>query len=150
MVSPVRVSSDRRAGIRVEVNRQAVLRFGNIVEQVEIENLTRDGCKIRTEAEFPPSAEVSIGLAGIGHTPGRLVWRSASAYGCAFQRPLSAGAVTASELNNVAYFGNRPEAESQVAAPETKYSYRKRAGIIGGLTLGLWSAILGTVWLAVG
>ena len=143
MISPVPASADRRASIRAKVMRRAVLRWGDHVEDIAIADLTREGCRIGSASEFPPFAQVSIGIAGIGHTPAQLVWRSRDGYGCAFDAPLPPGAVTISATSNVAYLTDSPECAPGVVGAPAKYSYGKRLAIIGGLTALLWSAIFG-------
>ena len=135
--------AERRSGDRVSLSRRAVMRFDGRAEEVDVEELASDGCRIRAVSELEPFAAVSIGLAGIGHTPARLVWRSGDQYGCAFEKRLPAGAATPSVTDNIAYLPEATEPRAVVAVAEVKYSLRARVGIIVGLSLLLWSPILG-------
>lgn len=148
MFHTVPVSDDRRVQARTTIDRPAVLRIGDHVEEVEVNDLTRDGCRITASIDLEPLTRVSIGLAGVGHTPARLIWRSATHYGCAFDRPLPTGAVTASKLNNVARLDGIELPRTVISHEEVKYSYRARVAIVGGLSGLLWAAIGGlAIWL---
>lgn len=148
MIHTVPISDDRRFQTRIALDRPAVLRIGDQVVEIEINDLTRDGCRITTAIELEPLARVSIGIAGVGHTMARLMWRSAQHYGCAFERPLPSGAVTASKLNNVSYLDGIALPQPTIEHAEVKYSYRTRIAIIGGLSGLLWSGIAGLVaWI---
>ena len=138
---------ERRTSTRVEIRRPAVLRFGGETFEVALENLTRDGCRIACTEDLPPFADVSIGLAGVGHAPGRLVWRSATSYGCAFDTALPPGAVTAATLNNVAMFHPAGEASPAVTSDDAKYPLAARIATVAGLSAMLWSGVIGIALL---
>jgi hypothetical protein len=90
-------------GDRTSPRRRAVLRFQGKAEEVEVEELTSDGCLIRSVNKFEPFAAVSVGLAGIGHIPSRLVWFSGDIYGCSCDKQLPTTATVDAESDNVAY-----------------------------------------------
>ncbi|MEO6091794.1 MAG: PilZ domain-containing protein [Novosphingobium sp.] len=145
--SPVLAPTDRRYGDRVNVSRRAVLRFDGKAEEVDVEDLASDGCRIRAATELEPFAAVSIGLAGIGHTPARLIWRSGDLYGCAFEQRLPLGAAMPGITDNVARLPESTEPRAGASEDEPKYSLRARVAIIAGLSLALWAPILGAVAL---
>jgi hypothetical protein len=139
--------TDRRSDERVSLSRRAVVRFEGKAEEVDVEDLASDGCRIRLASALEPHTPVSIGLAGIGHTPARLVWRSGDLYGCAFEKRLPAGAATAGIAENIAFLPEMTEPKAGVAGEVVKYSLRVRVGIIAGLSLLLWAPILGAASL---
>ncbi len=149
MATALPISDDRRSRDRLEVDRQAVLRLGERTEPILLEDLTAAGCRFQCDASLPLFSSVSIGIAGVGHTPARLAWQSGSRYGCAFDRPLPASAVTTAAPDNVARIAQSAPAW-QVAA-ELDYCEPEiallplpvRLAIISGLTVALWSAIIG-------
>jgi PilZ domain len=150
--SPMLARADRRSGVRVRLSRRAVLRCDGKAAEVEIEDLTCDGCRIKAPIDLPPSSRVSIGLAGIGHTPAYLVWRSGDLYGCAFEQRLPPAAVAVGFGDNVAYLPETTEAplafgDGDAKDSDAKLSLRARVGIIAGLSLLSWSAIFGVVAL---
>lgn len=155
MAAAVPASDDRRARDRLAVDRRAVLRFGGTVEQIVLEDMTAGGCRFFCEADLPLAAAVSIGIAGVGHTPARLAWRSGASYGCAFDRPLPAGAVTSEAPDNVARiaqaapFGRFEDGADVAAGDVVMLPLRTRVAIISGLTAALWSAIVSVVKLVV-
>ena len=144
-------SDDRRSRDRLAVDRRAVLRLEGRVEAILLEDLTAGGCRFLCDADLPLAAAISIGIAGVGHTPAHVVWRSGASYGCAFDRPLPAGAVTSEAPDNVARmaqaapFGQTVAGASQSVPAEVMLSLRVRVAIISGLTGALWSAIIGLV-----
>ncbi|MEG3092099.1 hypothetical protein [Sphingomonas sp. PB1R3] len=86
---------DRRASARTHVGQRSVLRReGQAPSPVQLVNVAREGCALSVEVELEPHQQVEIDLAGLGPVSGRIVWRSASAYGCRFENPLPAGAIT--------------------------------------------------------
>ncbi len=86
---------DRRTHVRTDVGQRAVLRRdGQAPSPVTIVNVAREGCALGVEAELEPRQLVEIDMAGLGAVSGRIIWRSASAYGCRFDEALPAGAIT--------------------------------------------------------
>lgn len=86
---------DRRASARTRVGQWSILRRdGQAPSPMRLVNVAREGCALSIEAELEPHQAVEIDLAGLGPVSGRIVWRSASAYGCRFENPLPAGAIT--------------------------------------------------------
>ncbi len=137
--SPKLGSDDRRIDARTPVNRAAVLRLADQAYPIQVENLTRDGCKITTALDLAPGLVVTLGLAGVGTTTARIVWRSASGYGCMFEESLAPGAVTAALRNNVAYLDEPTLDHPIVTARDVKWSPRARVALIAGVTSLLWA-----------
>jgi hypothetical protein len=134
-------AGERRAAVRVELGRRGTLRLGDGAPlDVLISDLTRDGCRIETDAALEPGLAVQIGIAHLGLTPGRIVRRSTSGYGCRFDVPLDAGAVTlASGATNVAAF---PGTALPAPAPApAKLSPRAQFGAIAGAAVAGWGAV---------
>ena len=129
------------------MRRPAVLRFGDLIADIELEDLTREGCRIAYAAELPPFAAITIGIAGVGQTCGRLVWRSATSYGCVFDVRLAPGAVTAAALNNVALLRAGAKETKIVKSEDVKYSLRQCIVIAAVSNVLLWSAVAAAVAL---
>ena len=89
-------AAERRSSARPALGRPGTIRIdaGEPIA-ILVSDLTRDGCRIETDAELSPDIEVQIGLAHIGLTAGRIVWRSRAQYGCRFDMPLPPGTITA-------------------------------------------------------
>ena len=124
---------ERRASPRTPFGRSALLHFGEQSEQVIICDLTREGCRIETEVELDANAAVSIGIPGVGPTPGRIIWMSERGFGCAFERPLQPGAITAA-------FSRNP-----TSSGPWKVGARTRVGIVVGAITASWVLVGGCV-----
>jgi hypothetical protein len=124
------------------VGRTAVLRMAG-AEPVEVElmDLTRNGCRIMVECELAPGNAVVLGIAGIGSIDGRVVWHGANGYGCRFDRELPAGSVTAAVRENVVRLGDGSMAIPDEAPPTSKYSPRTRSVILTLYCVLPWIAI---------
>jgi len=156
MLAAVPVSAERRSRARLAVERMAVLRFEGGAEDIVLEDLTRGGCRFRCARELPLLAAVSVGIAGVGHTPARLVWTSGQSYGCAFDRPLPEGAVAAAAPDNIArimqatsFWQSEGEGGDLFGFEEEelveRLPIRARVAVVAGLTATLWAAIVGLV-----
>ena len=134
---------DRRASPRLTFGRQGTLRAADCPPlAVTISEFTREGCYIHTALPLAPNAPVNVGLAHIGLTPGRVVWRNDKGYGCRFDRPLIAGAVTAAlRPCNVSEF---PMSGATMRTRGQKLSPGATLTIIVALALTGWAA-LGTI-----
>lgn len=141
-------TGDRRADERTPIERAAVLRIDGQAHAIEVDNLTRDGCKIRTTLDLAPGLMVTIGLAGVGTVSARVVWRSASGYGCAFEQSLPAGAVTAATRNNVAHLGELTLDVPIVMPAQVKWSRRRSLALVAGASALLWVGLIGGYLLA--
>ena len=130
--------ADRRAAARLVLGRPGTIRFdtGEAIE-VTVIDLNRDGCRILTDAAITPGAEFSIGLAHVGHSRARVVWRGQNGYGCDFLRSLSPGSVTAAfEASNVAHF---PIGKPPISTLRPKkWSPRSRLIFLFGTTAASW------------
>jgi len=142
-----RAISDRRISNRTRVGRKAVLRFSDSFQHIELDDLTGDGCKIETDADLEVGSNLTLGLAGIGRTSARVVWRSGDTYGCLFEAPLSPSSVAAANRENVGYlFGVSPAGE-EASTHEFKWSARHRLLFIIGSSTLLWATVLATLSL---
>jgi len=142
------VVGERRINDRTEINRAAVLRIGDQAHPIQVENLTRDGCKIRTDLSLAPGLIVKLGFAGVGSTSARIVWRSTDGYGCAFDESLPPGAVTAALLNNVERLDDGATDQPIVSVGDVKWSRRRSAGVVVFSVVALWVALIAIVLLA--
>lgn len=134
-------SGDRRFASRGELGRPGTIRMQDSAPlTILVRDLTRDGCRIATDAELPAGIDVQIGLAHVGLTSGRIVWRSETDYGCRFDAPLAPGMVTAAlGPTNIAPFPGTTWIESP---SPNKLGARASLVIIGGLALGSWACML--------
>lgn len=127
---------ERRASPRTPFGHPAVLQFEDQSTQVTICDLTREGCRIETEVELGANMVVSIGIPGIGHTSGRIIWKSDREFGCAFDRSLQPGAITAAFSHNPTSsrmwkLGARARISIFVGAVTTSWV------LVGGCVLGI-------------
>lgn len=131
---------DRRTRVRVPIDRPAVLRRDSDAHEIRIEDLTRDGCKIKTSVDLKPGDCVTVGLAGIGRHNVVVLWCDGNEYGCVFDEPLPSGAVTAALQNNVDRFA---EAALSTPIPMTnvKWLPRRRLAFVVALVGLSWTAI---------
>lgn len=136
-----RNSGDRRFAERGELGRPGTVRMDDSAPlAVLVRDLTRDGCRIATDAELPPGVGVHIGLAHVGLTAGRIVWRSETDYGCRFDVPLAPGMVTAAlGPSNIALF---PEIADVRLQGSTKLGPRTNLAIICALAAGTWAVAI--------
>ncbi|HEX8484854.1 PilZ domain-containing protein [Sphingomonas sp.] len=143
--------ADRRATPRAAFGRTGTLRIdGQDPVEVTVSDLTRDGCCIQTPAELERNASASIGLANVGLTPCRIVWKSSRGYGCAFDAPLSAGAVTSAfGPSNIASFPNQ-SASWNAPAATAKWSPRARMSLLGIAVTACWAAVAAGTFLLFG
>lgn len=134
-------SGDRRFASRGELGRPGTIRMqASAPLTILVRDLTREGCRIASNAELPAGVDVQIGLAHVGLTSGRIVWRSETEYGCRFDAPLAPGMVTAAlGPTNIAPF---PGATRIEAPGLNKLGARTSLFIIGGLALGSWACTL--------
>jgi hypothetical protein len=85
-----------RRGERPAYGRTGTLRIGdNAASEVIVQDLSREGCRIETDAPVTPSMRVLIGLPGVGIVGARVIWHSSKGYGCLFDDPLPPGSITA-------------------------------------------------------
>ncbi|HEU0066666.1 MAG TPA: hypothetical protein VFQ57_05435 [Sphingomonas sp.] len=143
---------DRRSAPRERLGRAGTLRIGHAPPiGVMICDLTREGCRIDTATELEPRALVQIGIANVGITPARVVWRGHDGYGCIFDRPLPPGAVTASfKSTNVVEFPGAGAGTGTAAAQfATKFSRRTQFAVVCGAILCSWAAVAALVLVLV-
>lgn len=145
MAQPVRRvaldAAERRSTSRPTLGRPGTIRIdaGEPIA-ILVSDLTRDGCRIETDAELMPDLAVQIGLAHIGLTAGRIVWRSQDQYGCRFNMPLAPGTITAAYgTSNIAVF---PLTASPTSSAPLKLSPRLRLVIITGLVTSTWCGVV--------
>ncbi len=126
---------------RATLGRTGTLRIADAAPfEVMISDLTRDGCRIETEANLAPNSDVQVGIAHIGLTAGRIVWRGSAGYGCRFDQPLPAGVVTSAfGASNVTSF---PLVPPTVAARTVKVSPRITLAILAAISTIGWGGVV--------
>jgi hypothetical protein len=146
-------SGERRGQHRGALGRTGVLRLLDTsvapATEVVIADLTRDGCRIETEATLRSGVAVEIGIPNVGRVTGRLVWHSKRGYGCAFSKRLPSGAVTAAfGPSNVVPFQVDPTDESPLPLESRKLSPRNRLLLAVGLNIAIWFfVVVAGMWL---
>lgn len=135
-------TADRRSEPRVALGQPGVVRFADDRSiAVTVVDLNREGCRVLTDQPIARGAEILLGLANVGLTPARIVWHGPDGYGCAFERLLPPGAVTAVfSGSNVAYLPGAAGAGAgaHAAAPLRKLDARTRAIVVLGASALGW------------
>jgi hypothetical protein len=141
MVSSQVRDYDRRSAPRVDFGRPGTVRIGDAPPvEASISDLTREGCRLITDATLAPGQQVQVGIAHLGLTAGQIVWYGENGYGCKFDAPLAPGAITrASGPSNVtALHGAISSTNSAVS---TKLGLRARLAVIVGASIVGWGAV---------
>ena len=142
-------SFDRRADMRLSIDRPAVLRTEERVYEIRVDDLTRNGCRITSDVDLQVDTVVTLGFAGVGQSRAQIVGREelgdAFVYGCYFEQPLPSGAVTASTRNNIGRLANEGRTTDAFSPAEVKLGARHRMLLILGISSALWAAIAGGV-----
>lgn len=134
-------SYDRRSAARVDFGRPGTVRIGDAPPiEATVSDLTREGCRLVTDATLAPGQKVQVGIAHLGLTAGQIVWYGEHGYGCKFDAPLAPGAITrASGPSNVTAFHGAISAT--ISSGSTKLGLRARLAVIAGVSLVGWSAV---------
>ncbi|WP_242138438.1 MULTISPECIES: PilZ domain-containing protein [unclassified Sphingomonas] len=122
----------------------------------EVVDLSTTGCLIVVDGVVAVPSDISIGIAGIGRVSARIVRRNGQRYGCAFDQPLSEGAVLAARaVQTVVPFATGADplptgASDANADPEfRRLPMRTRLVVIVGASLALWGVVVTGVVAAV-
>lgn len=140
-------TDERRGEDRPLLGRSAALRFDDGVTTAPAEamlaDLTRDGCRVQTDAALPRDAEIDIEIPNIGWQHARVLWHGPAGYGCAFTVPLPSGAVTAAfgRSNVVAFPLDRVGIRSFPATAPAKLAPRLRLLIPITISVALWGIL---------
>lgn len=118
-------------------------RAGQAPSPATIVNVAREGCALSVEVELEPHQPVEIDLAGLGTVGGRIIWRSASAYGCRFEEALPAGAIT--QLLLAEDDGAVGAHMASASLPRAKASPALMFAVIAGVTAFAWAGLAGVV-----
>ena len=137
--------ADRRAAYRPVYNRTAIIRRSDdIAREVGIGDLTRDGCRLKTDEVLEPGENIKVGIGGIGLRSAQVVWRGTEGYGCRFDHPLAPGSITAAFLpSNVSTLSYAPT--QTVAAHRKKLTARGSLVAIVAITSASWCLIASMV-----
>lgn len=137
---------ERRSAERVDIGRPCIVRLADgTAIQARIEDLTREGCRIDTPVPLSARQSISIGIPGVGTVAAQVMWFGDRGYGCAFDRPLPPGSVTAAIDDNVVplIVAQHPPVET---LPHGKWSPRARIALVGGVTLLFWGGLAALVF----
>jgi hypothetical protein len=145
---PTSPTIERRGTERTAVQRPGTLRLADAPAiAIRIADLHRDGCQIDTTVTLEPWQAITIGIPGVGQHDARVMWSRDGTHGCAFERPLPSGAVTAAMSDNVHAFTGSDDMAPMIAS---KASPRYRAVLLlaliaagGGVMLAATRALIG-------
>ncbi|MEZ0497953.1 PilZ domain-containing protein [Sphingomonas sp. IW22] len=149
MPAELSVSSDRRGGARMGIDRETTLRVDAVPMDAQVENLSPMGFAIVTDAILEVGREVCIGLPGVGSRPARVVWIGKGQVGCAFDRPLRPNELALAFRGDVVARPLVEMWENRLPSPppveQHRFSYRTRFAILIGSTALLWLIIGGLI-----
>ena len=150
-MAPSRVQDyDRRSAPRVNFGRPGIVRISDAPPvEAFVSDLTREGCRLVTDAPISPGQKVQVGIAHLGLTAGQIVWYGEYGYGCKFDVPLAPGAITrASGPSNVtALHGAILPANPTVTS---KLGLRARLAVIVGASVIGWGAVFAVAMFLLG
>lgn len=145
-----------RSGERQAIDADATFRRSDQTPlDVQVTDLSFTGCRIECGNHLPFDEPITIGFAGIGQCPGRIVWAAGHQHGCQFDSPLTQEELAAAlkaPINTVAALStDRPTpstAGDELSDRETRLSPVTRLMIVVGVAAGLWVPIIVAVaWL---
>jgi len=90
---------DPRRKLRLEA--QGALASG-AADRVLVHNISATGLLVESALALAPGETLTIDLPEAGETQASVVWTSGSFYGCQFEQPISAGALSAAQLRGTA------------------------------------------------
>ncbi|WP_375429604.1 PilZ domain-containing protein [uncultured Sphingomonas sp.] len=116
---------------------------------VVVEDLSSTGFRVPTETELHAGAFVSLGLAGVGMCPARVVRQADGQIGCTFLVPLGRGklkaAMEATSLRpldlNLMIKAQPPEPKRETIS-DTRAPRHIRLGVVTGLAAASWAAAI--------
>jgi hypothetical protein len=116
-----------------------------------VHDLSTGGFKVQVAEALEIGSEVRLGLSGIGTSFARVMWRDGETYGCAFTSSIPTASIAAALHSRPDVPTRFPsvaaplDADAEKAATELtneKFPVAVRGLIIGGMSLGLWGAII--------
>ena len=134
----------RRSDERQAADVGATIRVDGSPVDALIVNLSASGCLFVCSEPFEVGDTMSIGIAGVGRRPARIVRALGSRFGAEFAEPLTVvelrTAVSASDESVIAFPLVTPVSSDieKTALHYEKYSYRVRQGIIASLVVTSW------------
>jgi len=143
-IARISVVEGERGAEREPLAEGTTIRIDNQATTVEILNLSRSGCLIRSPRPLQPDMKIRIGLRGAGSFAAKVVRVDGTEAGCQFDVELDQATIARSFSNNVVFIGDWDPAAEAAAEPEPEHplSARVRLLIIAASALGLWAAII--------
>ena len=153
MALHAKLQEDARAADRHDLGADATLRaVDDSPLDILIANLSATGCLFVCSERLEVDGAVTIGIAGLGRLPARIVRAEGQRYGANFDRLLDAAELNAALAlsdDTVIQFPigllNVPIVNNDLP-PIAKLPLRTRAAVLAALTLGTWSAVLAISW----
>ncbi|MCJ2186793.1 helix-turn-helix domain-containing protein [Novosphingobium beihaiensis] len=139
---------------RLHFETQGALETGQAA-QVQVHNVSETGLLLETAADLEIGEAIALDLPEAGQARARVAWASGALYGCAFDIPLSAAALSAAQLRsaaqNEAGLGPSPTPAGPAAIGGESFGERlHRLRKLRGYTQGELASRLGvskpTVW----
>jgi hypothetical protein len=90
-----RASTDKRGKARRKLAFESVLTAPRPPAKVVVLNLSEAGLMLHAAEELTVGETFEVDLPGMGGVEARVVWKSATLYGCAFVSPVSRGTISA-------------------------------------------------------
>lgn len=115
---------------------------------VEIEDISTTGFLMQTSTVLAVDEEITIGIAGLGMRPARVVRQQDAYYGCLFLEPVAQAAIDLLQFGpqeTVTQFTAARSYEPEAAPPrDDRYPLPARLAIIAGLAAACW-IVLGAI-----
>ena len=114
LLEPSDSTANRRASARRTLRLQAIgTTSSQSAAEVTIHDLSLTGLLIETAADLASDERIDVELPEVGLTEARVVWSSGRFFGCKFQRPIPAAALSSATLRSPAHSAD--ENSDQVA-----------------------------------
>ena len=120
----IRVSARIERAERTAVDRPGTLRErARFVTDIVVEDLSRTGCRICTDADMSVGTLISIGIPGVGMQAARVVRSEGNVHGCSFLLPITEADVLKSQtvvtVENLAFPTLRERVRSEAGFKHT-------------------------------
>lgn len=119
---------------------------------VVVEDLSRSGFRVPAVADLELDDPISLGLAGVGLCPARVVRRTEQGYGCAFLAPLTIkqldAALVAEAASPIQFNAGKPrpsETPCAERAADPKLDLAVRMRIILVMVMATWAVVIQAV-----
>lgn len=134
---------------KLQLEARSALGSGDATS-VLVHNLSETGLLLESQVTLAVGEKIEIDLPQAGATSAKVIWAGSNLFGCEFDSPISAAALSAAQLRGNARKGVEIPARPQSSSDESFGMRLHRLRIGRGLTLSQLAAQLGvskpTVW----